>query len=286
MRDPFKITGPTCISFSGGRSSAYMLWRVLQANGGLPDDAKVIFANTGREDERTLEFVDRCSREWAVPIDWVQYADDDIVAFRWAAVDFATAARSGEPFSALNRRKNYLPTAMQRYCTIKLKIEPAMQLMRNYGYIEWDNLIGIRADEGRRVAKIRAKPFDEEGVERLMPLVDAGVTRADVLAYWQASSFDLALPVINGQSMHGNCDLCFLKPTGQLLSLIREEPSRATWWVQEERWAQTRVNDKGSRGIHFRPNDPSYLELAQFAATQGDLYSEEEAEALACFCGE
>lgn len=50
MSDPFKIIEPTVISFSGGRTSAYMLWRVLQSNSGkLPEDAIVCFANTYKQ---------------------------------------------------------------------------------------------------------------------------------------------------------------------------------------------------------------------------------------------
>ena len=62
MSDPFKIIEPTVISFSGGRTSGYMLWRILQSNKGLPDDAIVCFANTGKEDEATLKFVMDCEQ--------------------------------------------------------------------------------------------------------------------------------------------------------------------------------------------------------------------------------
>ena len=96
MIDPFKIDSPTCISFSGGRTSAYMLWRVLQSNHGLPDETIVCFANTGKEDEATLRFVDRCSKEWNVPINWVEYAEAEQTKDRFRVVTFETASRNGE----------------------------------------------------------------------------------------------------------------------------------------------------------------------------------------------
>ena len=46
-----------CISFSGGRTSAFMLHHILEANNGLPDNALVCFQNTGREMPQTLAFV-------------------------------------------------------------------------------------------------------------------------------------------------------------------------------------------------------------------------------------
>ena len=74
MSNPFKVTEPTCISFSGGRTSAFMLYKVLEAhNGKLPEDAVVCFANTGKEDEATLKFVHDCETHWNVPIVWLEY---------------------------------------------------------------------------------------------------------------------------------------------------------------------------------------------------------------------
>src|SRR5512139_29328 len=118
MRDPFLIDGPTCISFSGGRTSAYMLWRVLQSNGGLPSDAVVCFANTGKEEEATLRFVDRCSREWGVPIAWVEYREGP----SFERVTFDTAARNGEPMEAIvAQRRGMLPNRAMRFCSGELK---------------------------------------------------------------------------------------------------------------------------------------------------------------------
>ena len=83
MSDPFKILEPTVISFSGGRTSAYMLWRILQSNGGgLPEEAIVCFANTGKEEEATLQFVRDCGKNWNVPIHWVEYQWAEVPADR------------------------------------------------------------------------------------------------------------------------------------------------------------------------------------------------------------
>ena len=119
MSDPFKITEPTVVSFSGGRSSAYMLWRVLQSNNGLPEEAKAIFCNTGKEVEETLKFVKDCETNWKVKIDWVEYRSESP---GYAFVDFETASRKGEPFEQLILKKQYLPNTFARFCTQELKI--------------------------------------------------------------------------------------------------------------------------------------------------------------------
>ena len=277
MRDPFKINSPTCISFSGGRTSAYMLWRVLQSNGGLPAEAVVCFANTGKEDEATLRFVRDCGEQWGVPITWLEYQREEL---GYKVVSFDTASRNGEPFEALLARKQYLPSPVMRFCTVELKIRPMAKYQFDIGITdsksegETTAMVGIRADEQRRAAKIPDK--------RRLPLVTAGVTKHDVSAFWREQPFDLELPNNNGVTMHGNCDLCYLKPTHQVVSLIAEKPERAIWWARME---STHINKAINDSGRFRKDRPTYAEMARYAKQQIDMFDRAE-EAVACFCGD
>jgi 3'-phosphoadenosine 5'-phosphosulfate sulfotransferase (PAPS reductase)/FAD synthetase len=274
-RDPFRIEGPACISFSGGRTSGYMLWRILQAHGGrLPSDVVVCFANTGKEMPETLDFVQECSDRWSVPITWLEYRHRSADPM-FAVVDRASASQAGEPFSAVIQHRSRLPSPVIRFCTVEMKILTIARYLWSLGWSEFDVAVGLRADEPSRLAKVRANPSGgTRGLTRILPLADGRVTAQDVAAFWRSQPFDLRLPTSNGKTMHGNCDLCHLKSANQVLSLIREQPARALWWVAQER----------AIGKTFRDDRPSYAEMHRMATEHGELFAwgDEAIEDCAC----
>lgn len=282
MSDPFKINGLTCISFSGGRTSAYMLWRVLQSNGGLPDEAKVCFANTGKEEEATLQFVNDCAVRWNVPIVWLEYQWADETKDRFKVVNFETAARNGEPFEAMLRARKFLPNPVSRFCTVELKVRTIHRYLKSIGWTEWDSMLGIRADEQRRLAKIGNQDYGKHE-EKVAPLGRVGVTKEIVGEFWKNQSFDLGLPNNNGVTIHGNCDLCYLKTGSALLSLITEKPERAIWWAKQEEWAASVATNP--RVAKFHLDRPDYAQMLKFSQEQRDMFDPKE-EGIACFCGD
>lgn len=266
MTDPFLITGPAIISFSGGRTSGYMLWRILQAHGGkLPDDVIVTFANTGKEREETLRFVHDCGTHWNVPIMWLEYRGPK--AFE--VVGYNSASRNGEPFAALIARKKYLPNAVTRFCTIELKIRTIKHYCMSLGWKKWSNVVGLRYDEGHRVMKAIAG--NEAGKERwqtVMPLSKARVTKRDVMDFWHSQPFDLQL-----KSYEGNCDLCFLKGRGSLSVLMRENPGMAQWWSDQEKTVGA-SKPSGARFI----TETTYEAMNDAAQSQGFLFADLDEE--------
>jgi 3'-phosphoadenosine 5'-phosphosulfate sulfotransferase (PAPS reductase)/FAD synthetase len=282
MADPFRIAGPALVSFSGGRTSAYMLWRILQAHGGtLPDDVRVTFANTGKEMPQTLDFVRDCGERWGVEIVWLEYRDHEDTKQRFRVVTHETASRNGEPFRALIDRKGFLPNPVTRFCTSELKVRPMRDYARLLGWQNWTNAIGLRADEPGRVAKSR---HNKEAWDNSMPLADAGVTRRDVRAFWAMQNFDLHLPNIDGVTPLGNCDLCFLKSAATISGIMRDMPDRAKWWIEAEAEAEARASKPS--GALFRTDRPSYAAMFDAVQRQQAFDFGDADEIVDCFCGE
>jgi hypothetical protein len=281
MRDPFRIEGPATISFSGGRTSGYMLWRILQAWGGdLPPDVRVCFANTGKEMPQTLDFVRDCELAWGCPIHWLEYRSRN----QFAEVSWLDASRQGEPFDQLIRDKNILPNPIMRFCTQELKIRTIARFMESIGISDFVRVIGIRADEPSRVVKLRGQD------DVALPLAAAGITRAYVAEFWSAQNWGLKLPYGKpGETPLSNCDLCFLKPASKLMGIIRENPGLAVWWAGHEQRQAARPDKQlmlNKSQLQWRQDRPSYAAMLDAVQRQGNIDFGDLDQRIDCFCSE
>lgn len=261
--DAFKLpeNQNVLISLSGGRTSGLMLWQILEANGGLPNTCKVLFANTGREMPETLDFVNDMESNWGVKITWLEYnRRDNKVCFD--IVNHNSASREGQPFDKLIESRSYLPNVVSRFCTAELKVRTMKRYLVSIGWKHWVSAIGIRADEPSRINR---KPTKDRWL-LWYPLFEAGVTKRCVANFWEAQDFDLCLFGRNGVTPCGNCDGCFLKSEATRAMMWREYPERLGWWSDWE----MRI---GSQFI----KTGSYSDLRDFVEKQGDWIFNNEA---------
>jgi 3'-phosphoadenosine 5'-phosphosulfate sulfotransferase (PAPS reductase)/FAD synthetase len=270
VTSPYYITGPALIQVSGGRTSGFMLRQILDAhNGQLPADVIPTFQNTGREHEATLQFLREIETRWNCPITWLEYKRDGD-KHTYSVVEYCSASRNGEPFAALIESRKYLPTPITRFCSTELKIRTGARFAQSQGWDEYTSVVGLRADEPRRVAKIKG---DRAAESICLPMAQAGHTEADVLEFWKSQPFDLMLP--GGDNTFGNCDLCFLKRRAKLDKIIRTNPESVKWWDEQER----------KIGKTFRIDRPSYRQMFTQLTVQGQMFDDAvEDETMPCQC--
>jgi len=261
MNSPYRLPeGNVQIAFSGGRTSAFMLHKILEENGNLPDRVEVTFQNTGREMPETLDFVAEVGQRWGVMITWLEYRG---AAPFFEIVGHQGASRDGEPFEALIRKRKYLPNQQTRFCTTELKIRTAKRYLMSLGWKHWVNCVGIRADEPHRLNK--PKPKDRWTV--WTPLATAGVGRAQVSDFWKRQPFDLRLPNVKGNCWLGNCDGCFLKSEASVAAFTRDFPERAAWW---ERMEEVATDLTGSSSVAFFSKRYTRRSMRDYVQRQGD----------------
>ena len=212
-------------SFSGGRTSAFMAQYLIKSN--KYKDYKIIFvfANTGKENEETLNFVNKCDIEWNLNIVWLEASiiNKKGKGTTYKIVNFKNASRNGEPFEDM-LKKYPLPTPFASNCTRELKLQPINKYIKDLGYDDFITAIGIRYDERHRKS-IKAKEN-----KLIYPLCDdLQIDNNFIRKYWDMQSFDLKL-----KDYEGNCDLCFKKSLRKRMTLIKENKNIADWWINME----------------------------------------------------
>lgn len=245
---------PLVVSFSGGRTSAFMA-RALQIRYENKERELVfIFANTGKERTETLDFVNECDKRWNLGVTWLEYdleyylihnnkeiliekkrLDRIIRKFKkvkftfkstFKIVSYETASRNGEPFEKMITKYG-LPNKALPHCTRELKGRTITRYLRTIGLKNgmYETAIGIRIDEAHRINWQTAKRD-----RFIYPLAtDFRATKDFIRTWWDRQEFDLQL-----KDYEGNCDMCWKKSERKLLTMILEKPHLIEWWNEME----------------------------------------------------
>jgi 3'-phosphoadenosine 5'-phosphosulfate sulfotransferase (PAPS reductase)/FAD synthetase len=246
---------------SGGETSAMMTSQILMAykldgiDRCFPYDKVVVgFANTGEENEQTLEFVRDCDQKLGFNSIWVEAVvhHGKRKACSHKVVSFDTASRRGEPYEAVISKYG-IPNQKFPHCTRELKANPLKSLIQSLGWKkgQYHIAIGMRADEAHR----RDKKAEQNGI--VYPLLDwLPARKADVNAFWEKQSFRLRLA-----SYQGNCKWCWKKSYRKLMQIMDETPQVFEFPERMER-------QYGAIGNEFRKGTAQYERRTFFRGNQ------------------
>lgn len=207
------------VSFSGGETSAFMAqWLNNHYEDYGYENIVFVFANTGLENEATLEFIEQCDKHFQLNVQWIEAKvnPDHGMATTYYMTDYIHASRKGEVFEALIHKYG-IPNQANPNCTRELKLAPIKAFGKQWFNGEkYDTAIGIRKDEMDRINEHYKKR------KLIYPLVQADMipsTKPMINFYWKSMPFRLNL-----KGYQGNCITCWKKSFKKLYQIAKEKP--------------------------------------------------------------
>ena len=206
------------VSFSGGETSAFMAQWIKKHLSQMYKEIVFVFANTGLENEQTLEFVKKCDEYFNLNVKWVEASvyHNERKGTGYREVNFKTASRRGEPFEGIIKKYG-IPNQSFPHCTRELKLSPINKFAKVWFNGEkYDTAIGIRIDEIDRMNN----NYKENKI--IYPLIQKEMrptTKQMINFYWKQMPFKLEL-----KGYQGNCLTCWKKSDKKLYQIAKENP--------------------------------------------------------------
>lgn len=220
------------VSFSGGRTSAYLVWLMEQKRKNEGWNVAYVFMDTGAEHPATYQFIRDIVEHWNIDLTClrVKYNPNLGTGNSYEAVSIADIGPDLEPWRGLVKKYG-APSVVSPYCTSRMKSEPhdkwANDTFGKGNYVTW---LGIRADEPRRLKDI-------DGIKFL-----AGISefeKQDILSWWKAQPFDLRI-----EEHLGNCVFCIKKSLNKVGLAIKDEGGLAAEFISMAEGDQVRVTGR------------------------------------------
>lgn len=239
-----------------------------------------LMMNTGKELKESLRFADKCDKEWDLGLNYLEAVVNNKKGegTKHKSVNFQNLDRKGYVFESM-LKKYPLPNNKASNCTRELKQRPKESFLRFIGWKNAITVVGIRADEEHR----KSNYAEKENV--IYPLCDEIKVDQKFIRTWRDSQpFDLQL-----KDYEGNCDLCFKKSLKKRLTIIKENPKVAIWWLKmEEKYSDEniprfdlRTNTSVSELIELSKNKFSKaIDKHELSKQQTELFEIE----TDCFC--
>lgn len=234
------------VSFSGGRTSAYLVY--LMEVKRIRENLKVkyIFMDTGAEHPKTYEFIRNVIKYWNIDLVCLRLVVDPKLgnanSYRVMSVD--EIGQDLQPWVDACGKYG-TPYVHGAFCTRTMKLEPFERYCKEYfpdGYHSW---LGIRADEPRRL-------IPRESASYLADISD--FDKQDILDWWKEQPFDLDIP-----EHLGNCVFCIKKGINKVALATRDEPEMAVqFWdvitsdsvrVVERRQQENKIMYRGNNSL-------------------------------------
>ena len=209
------------VLFSGGRTSAYMCWWLKKYMNHLYKFV-FVYANTGLEHKKTIKFVKKCDKEFALKLVYLEAKvnHNERKSTSYNVIKRKNLSIKGEPFEEVIKKYG-LPNQNFLHCTRELKINPIQHWMKDNGYGKCRRALGIRVDEYKRVKNDK---------DYFYPLATISPTTKEyILNWWSEQTFDLDLP-----EHLGNCVGCYKKSDNKLDLVAKENPSALKFFCDME----------------------------------------------------
>lgn len=219
---------------SAGYSSMLMAIKIREW---YPNDNIIyVFANTGMEDERSLQFLKDCSDYYGFNIVYLEPIINSAKGkgTDYKIVSFEDLNKNGSMFE--NGIKVYgVPSVANKWCNRDLKLVPMTKYSNDvFGVNNWSVALGIRIDEIDRLS-------ENYKINNIFyPLMENKIDSRLRNKFWSEQPIKLGI-----KAYEGNCTLCFEKSNRKKMTIVKEYPDKVIWWDKmEKKYGSIKIDGK------------------------------------------